>query len=516
GADTITTGVGRDTIFGGLGNDSITSGDGNDFVGAGADNDFVNAANGNDTVVGGGGNDTLRGGNNNDSLSGGDGDDTFLVQEATEQLATDVIVGGTGTNLISFAGLPAVTAVIDFDNVTDVLKINNAGDNLGSTRILTFDQIGETTTQVVVVDFSNSTAAVYIDNQANSSTTTFNITGGSDSDTLNGSKGADFIIGGSGSDIINAGAGVDTVSGGADNDQINVSGAGQQVAGDVINGGSGQNFIQFTGQQAVSAEFDFDNITAVLDIRNALGNVDLSKARDITFSSIIETDAQTVVVDLHTSNGVVSIANNANSSTTLFELIGGSAADVLVGSKGNDTISGGASADSIDVGTGTDRVVATTLATYDTVTNWVAGVAGDNLAIDFQLINAEINATLQTVRKADVTAGQSVLTTAISFGQRLDLLTGNVLLVDANSVAGVNSVLNNSSFSTAGLPISSGDGITVAFVDANNDLNVGVATFNITTNANIESISNSNMRVTQLFDGTFSLSGLTSSNFTFI
>lgn len=356
GQDTITTGTGSDTILSGDLNDSITSGAGADSIGAGSGNDIVNAEAANDTVVGGGGADTINGGADTDNLSGGDGNDQFLVAANGQQVAADVIAGGTGTNTIGFTGAAAVSAEIDFDNVSDVLTINNAGDNLGETRALTFSAITEATVQTVVADFNNSTAAVTVTNNAASSTTSFNITSGSSTDNLSGSNGADTLTGGAGNDILNAGAGIDSVSGGGDNDTILVAGAGQQVAGDIINAGAGVNLIRFTGAAAVTAEFDFDNITDVLAINNAGDN--LAFGRNVTFSAITETAAQTVVFDLANSTAGVSVTNNAASSTTLFNLTGGNQTDTLAGSSGNDTINGGldaAVADNLSGGDGNDR-----------------------------------------------------------------------------------------------------------------------------------------------------------------
>ena len=455
-ADSISTGTGDDTILSGADNDIISSGSGLDSIGAGSGADSITAAAGNDTVNGGGGNDTINAGAGNDSSSGGDGNDLFQVAANGDQVAADVIAGGTGTNTIGFIGAAAVTAEFDFDNISNVLTLNNAdAGNLNVVRNVTFSAIAETTAQAVVVDLNNSTAAIDIINNAASSTTTFSITGGTSGDTLNGSNGADTLTGGSGADTINAGAGVDSVSGGNDNDQTLVAGTGQQVAGDIIHAGSGANTIAFTGAAGVIAEFDFDNISDVLTLNNAGDN--LGQNRGVTFSAITETTAQTVVLDLSNSTtGVVNVTNNANSSTTAFALTGGAAADVLVGSNGADTITGGGGSDNLNGGTGVDRFVYTTNASIDTITGFVLGAAGDNLGVSQAGLvqvaytgtgNANVNNIYTLIRQT--AAGNAIF----GVSQNIIVLEGatyaNLAAAEAAIELGGNRALTNANAATS-------------------------------------------------------------------
>ena len=411
GANYVTDGAGADMILAGIGNDTIFSGElgdfiqtlgGEDLIGAGSGADVVFAGDGNDTVIGGGGNDIISGDDDVDNLSGGDGNDQFLVADSAQQVAGDIIAGGAGTNTIGFTGPVPVTAVFDFDNISDVLIINNNGDELDVTRAVTFSAITETTVQTVVMDLndSDSTGAVTVTNDAASATTTFNITGGTAADTLIGSLGADTITGGDGAD---------TITGGAGNDQFLVADSAQQVAGDSIAGGAGTNTIKFTGAAAVTAVFDFDNISDVLTINNNGDN--LGETRAVTFSAITpETTVQTVVMDLNDSTGVVTVTNNAASATTTFNITGGTAADTLAGSLGADTITGGAGADEFLVAA-SDQIAADIIAGgAGTNTIGFTGAASVTAVFDFDnisdvlLINNEAGSDLTQTRTVTFSA----------------------------------------------------------------------------------------------------------------
>ena len=403
GNENITTTGGSDTILPGAGADTVASGGGADSIAAGSGADSITAGAANDTIIGGGGADTINMGAGSDTASGGAGNDVFEITVTGDQVDGDTIDGGDGTNSISIvqAGA-AIASVFDMDDISNVLSISTANNGTaaaGGTNDITatFAAIAETTAQTVAVSAASITqndVDLVVTNNAASSTTTFNITGGAGADTLAGSNGADTISGGAGANIITGGLGADTLTGGAVVDTFQITGVSDQVAGDSIDGGTGADVVSFnSGGGAIVAEIDMDNISNVLTFSNgtAGGN------RNVTFSPIAETTAQVVVADFitTTSSASVVLTNNAASSTTIFNISGGDAADTLNGSTGNDTLRGGRAADNLVGGDGDDVFVAAFDATAveQTATDTISGGAGTN-RFDLQTGTGAVVATV--------------------------------------------------------------------------------------------------------------------------
>jgi Ca2+-binding RTX toxin-like protein len=172
-----------------------------------------------DSLVGNAGNDLLVGGAQNDTIVAGAGNDTIEVNATATQFAGDSINGGTGTDVINMAnGVDTLTAEFDMDNITDVLSIKTTGAGAaGKDTTITFSIVTETTTQTVNVNATSLTDGagdlVIVNNSAIASTT-FNVTGGAEGDT---------IAGGIGNDTINPGVGADKITGGAGNDSITLT-----------------------------------------------------------------------------------------------------------------------------------------------------------------------------------------------------------------------------------------------------------------------------------------------------
>jgi Ca2+-binding RTX toxin-like protein len=197
-------------------------------------------------------------------------------------------------------------------------------------------------------------------------TTASTLQGSAKADSINGGDAADSLVGNAGNDTINGDGGNDTVSGGAGDDTFTfTSGTTDQGAGDVINGGTGNDTFVISAAVAASAvssaEFDFDNISNLLNIQT-VGIGDDDENQTVVVSDIAETTAQVVVVNGSSLNSAADsadlvVTNNADSATTRFSITGGSGADTINGSIGNDTISGGDGADSLIGGTGTDSML---------------------------------------------------------------------------------------------------------------------------------------------------------------
>ena len=427
GVDSITTGNGRDTILSGDGNDTIASGLENDSVGAGAGNDSVTAGAGDDTVIGGGGNDTLNGGAGIDSLSGGDGDDTFLVQDNLEQVNLDVIAAGTGVNAIVLdggAGVP-VEAQFDFDNISDVLAINNA-NGLGSNRTVTFSEITETVAQQVVLDASTLTTGILsVTNNAVSATTTFNLAGGGGNDILSGSNGNDTLTGGAGTDSLTGGAGNDSVTGGVGDDTL-VAGAGV----DTLDGGT--NIDTLILGQGASGTLIANSTAISLVVTTAQ---QLSTGNTIAFSNIES------IVATSQLNGAVGLSLTGSDAANT--ITGGSGVDSIFGGDGADSITGGASNDNFTGGAGNDTFNAD--AGIDAVLDFGVG-SGDEI-----IVAVGVTATVTVGAQNTVTAtstNSGVLNVSTAAGTQLTA-ANTISFAALGGSAGI--TLNASTQTTNGL-----------------------------------------------------------------
>lgn len=206
------------SVIGGTGTDNINA---SARAGVGLAINIDGGA-GDDSIIGTDGNDTITGGAGIDIVNGSDGDDTFVVSGNGEQVAGDIIIGGTGTNGISINNSALITAAtFDFDNISDVLSL--LVDDTGTSAVgVTFSAIAEGGVQTVVLNASalDSAEALTVTNGAASSTTTFSITGGAGNDVIVGSNGADSLSGGAGNDSITGGDGADRITTGDGADSV--------------------------------------------------------------------------------------------------------------------------------------------------------------------------------------------------------------------------------------------------------------------------------------------------------
>jgi Ca2+-binding RTX toxin-like protein len=153
-----------------------------------------------------------------DMIIGGSGNDTFSFAGVNQLTANDIINGTSGNDTIRLDNSTGVvTAIIDLDKVTNIDNVtifNGDGGNAATTQNinLTFDPVTLTTVQTINVDaavITDTLDSLIMTNSAGSSTTTFNITGGAGNDVLMGSNGADKLTGGSGADTLTGGGGAD-------------------------------------------------------------------------------------------------------------------------------------------------------------------------------------------------------------------------------------------------------------------------------------------------------------------
>ena len=278
---------------------------------------------------------------NLDKLVGGSGDDIFRFKSTTGLSDGDTITGGAGTDTIQLDNTAAVTAMLDFNEITGVENVTiytsaTTGLTAGA-LIITINPhtVAALNAGAVTIDLSGKNVGTSVFNTANDDTVDINFTiiGGSVADDIRGSMGDDTISGGgtlvgdtleggSGNDSITGNSGADTIDGGAGNDVGN-GGAGN----DIINGGTGNDTLDGgDGTDTIEGDAGADNLTG------GAGN-DVFKFDTITDSSGNTKDTITdfkqstlnAATGAQITNGdsislVVSSGNVANGNTTSFVL----------------------------------------------------------------------------------------------------------------------------------------------------------------------------------------------------
>jgi Ca2+-binding RTX toxin-like protein len=310
-------------------------------------------------LTGGSGADTLNDGAASDgavdSLTGGAGIDTFNISATTASTQIrDLGVGGVSDIFTVSAAANGADILVKGDYVATAATSNNK--SLAAVNMLIDDGFD--------VNMTAATGNFGFDMDGGDTGTTLH--GSAKADSIDGGNTADSLVGNSGNDTIDGDGGSDTINGGAGDDTFTyASGSTDQVAGDVIDGGTGTNVFSINaaagGSAASSAEFDMDNISNLLTFQTT-GIGDNGENQTVVFSAITETTAQTVVVDASSLNSTsdtadLVVTNNADSATTLFNITGGSGADTVAGSSGADTITGNDGADSLTGGAGADSIL---------------------------------------------------------------------------------------------------------------------------------------------------------------
>ena len=152
-------------------------------------------------IIGTSGNDTLNGTSDDDDILSLEGDD--LINIIAPNLGFDAIDGGNGT---------------------DTLRLDYSSLDTSVSSFFAFNR---------VYYFGNSTFGYY--NTTASNIEQFDVTGGTDNDTLLGLAGNDTLNGSAGDDYIDAGSGNDTVAGGLGDDLIYGYDGNDILRGDLSN-----------------------------------------------------------------------------------------------------------------------------------------------------------------------------------------------------------------------------------------------------------------------------------------
>ena len=198
---------------------SVTDGD--DVITTGAGDDGINALGGNDIVDTGSGNDTISGGRGNDALIGGVGNDTYVFNVGDGvDIINDAASPGEG-NILSFGpGITPPDLTLGIGSL--VIRIGTNGDAIHIQNFDPQDVMG--TRGIETVQFADGTSLTYEQLIERG----FELTGGTDDDTIIGTNVVDRITGLAGKDLLQSGDGDDVLDGGLDIDTMN-GGGGDDV-----------------------------------------------------------------------------------------------------------------------------------------------------------------------------------------------------------------------------------------------------------------------------------------------
>lgn len=350
GDDNLRGSGGNDTLNGGEGRDDLYGGLGADILNGGAENDDLFGNQGNDELNGGAGNDYLDGENEDDILNGGVGNDTLRGGYGNDEYIFNV---GDGQDLIT-----------DFGGTSDLIRLG-AGITLNN---LTFEQGGDQlfitfsgtpTDSLQIADFYDSEKTNQLESIIFDDASSFDLTnnlGSDDSDTLNGSVAAEYLIGLDDDDTLTGAGGNDVLDGGNGADTANYSSA---VAGIVSN--------LHTGSTSNDGDGGVDTLISIENITGS-ANADIITGSD--GANVITTgDGGDIVQgragdDMITGGIGADILYGGNDNDTIYagagndsDVRGENGNDTLFGEAGNDTLRGGAGNDTLDGGDDNDTLI---------------------------------------------------------------------------------------------------------------------------------------------------------------
>jgi Ca2+-binding RTX toxin-like protein len=187
------------------------------------------------------------------------------------------------------------------------------------------------------------------------------VTGGVGDESVDGGAGNDTLDGGDGNDVLQGGAGADSLTGGAGNDVLTGDAAGDLVgANDSLFGGDGNDTL--SGNAGADSLFggDGDDYLYAGSFNQMAGDlfdggagndtVDYSAAGggvNVNLGTGIGTDSNSAT---HTLNSIEAVIGSMFADT----LLGGGGAESLSGNGGDDVLEGRGGADTLDGGIGND------------------------------------------------------------------------------------------------------------------------------------------------------------------
>lgn len=371
------------------------------------------SATGSSATFDGGGMNDINGGAGDDYMYGGSGEDYFT---ATDNDGDDYYNGGNGVDPIFGVFVDTVDFRFVTGNVTVDLNVTGPQDT-GSAGTDTF------------VDIESLTGS----NSGNDNLTLGDsdgdlrglggndiLRGGLGVNWIQGGDGNDRIFGGDGDDRLDGGFGLDRLYGQSGNDRADFELSGEVEAGEIYNGGTGTDRLNFSSDffATDAALFNFrdttlqnfesisffvprQDITLQLTTSqfftdNDFSSVSVLGSRDGALLDIqIFTDAATPDIDL----SALGLGSGWTTEDNTFTLIGDSGANILTGTNGSDVLFGSAGDDFLDggIGNASDTLnggVGNDTAVYDSAPNAVqvsllTGATSGPRAVNDTLISIE-------------------------------------------------------------------------------------------------------------------------------
>ena len=327
-----------------------------------------------DTLIGGTGNDTIDGGAGDDSLTGGAGADNFIIASGTDTI-TDLGAGGADV-LVVGSGATA-NAITKSAWIATAASSNNGAVNVSTSGL------------AVNLALVSGTNGFTVTNTGVATT----LTGSASFDTLIGGNGNDTLVGGAGNDLLKGGLGNDTyVIDSLDDVIAEMSGAGTDVAQVAITT-AGLTYIVAGNVENAKLTKDVDfNLTGniqnnvltgnlannVLDGGSGLDTLIGGAGNDTYIVDLIAETAtiQDTITELANAGtdtiqlrgkytglnfAVFTLATNlenldaSKTESSLLNLTGNTAANILIGNAAANNLDGGLGADTLIGGLGDDN-----------------------------------------------------------------------------------------------------------------------------------------------------------------
>jgi Ca2+-binding RTX toxin-like protein len=464
------TGASAHTVTGGTQADTIT------VTGAGTGSATLDGGAGNDTLTGGAGDDTLTGGAGTDTVIGGAGNDTLLVNAASEMINGETYAGGLNTDTldgqsvgvsISVTGitLSSIESVIGFYSgliltatqlAMFTVSVDSGAITISNTGVVDLSSADVTTSSFTLSVGGNSLtlndeglAAYFVTGGAAADTVT--IMGGTDGTTIDGKGGNDTLTGGGAADFITGGAGLDTIAGGGGDDTFTINVQSELVTGESYAGGTGNDTLD--GNAVSTADLTLVTLNSIESIVGFYGGLTVTAAQlngmtgDLSTGDITVSTAGTIDLgSANVSTTNITLANGTNTFTisdTAFAshvVSGGTGADTVSiingangvtvnGLGGNDVLNGGSSNDTLDGGANNDTL------------NGNAGADSLTGGAGMDSVNGGAgNDTLYILTTGDLVSGETY-----DGGLNTDTLDGNAVAAGADitvvTLTGIESIV---------------------------------------------------------------------------
>jgi hypothetical protein len=403
----------------------------------------------------GDGNDTLEaGGANEDTLNvTGNGNNTV---SATDGINDSITVSGNGNNSLTLGNGAGDSIIISGNGNNNVTVGYGAADSVlisgtGNNDIT----VGAGNGDVISIDSGTGTLTVCggADDVISVNTTGYalNITSGA-GDEIIAQGGGDTITGGDGDESFSVYGDDNTITGGDGDDTIDLMGASDgsggavDLAGSVINGGSGTNTLSVDAEDLDISSATVSNVQIInnaetltltatqMSSLTSLNVSTLDAATSGTYSLSGLTTDKVDMADVTSTGGVTLIGNNANDETLTGGAAGGDtleagngSGDTLVAGKGVNTLIGGTGGDTFKALSG--------LAPGSTVTGHGTG---NTLEATGDISGATISGiqTLDLVGSVELTSAQYAEFTTVDGTGSYTIVGAAITAASAASLAG--------------------------------------------------------------------------------